>query len=186
MLRLGWTRAAPRLSPCVQCVRQRLLHATTPSLVEKRPLKPLEGLEPAQYTLGYKPSHLALLEFVDPYENGPQEHEPGRQWKVEEIRLKSNSDLQKLWIVLLKERNMLHTTRHLHRKRKTKMPFPERVKMVRKSMGLIKRVLKERSKYELQRQKLIRHFQHNTPKFNVPNLEAIGEGDEPEKELAPT
>ena len=41
---------------------------------------------------------------------------------------------------------MLHTTKMLHRKRKTKMPHPERIKAVRKSMAMIKVVLGERQR----------------------------------------
>jgi hypothetical protein len=54
------------------------------------------------------------------------------------------ADLQKLWIVLLKERNMLHSTRLLHRKRKTTMPHRSRLTATRKSMAMIKLVLHER------------------------------------------
>ena len=59
----------------------------------------------------------ALLQFIDPYEKDPDLGEPGRRWRAAELRLKSNEDLQKLWIVLLEERNMLHSTRMLHKKR---------------------------------------------------------------------
>ena len=41
---------------------------------------------------------------------------------------------------------MLQSTRMLHRKRKTKMPHPERCKAVRKSMAMIKVVLGERQR----------------------------------------
>jgi len=87
----------------------------------------------------------AMLQFIDPYERDPDLGAPGRRWRAAEIRLKSNEDLQKLWIVLLKERNMLHTTRMLHKKRKTQMPHGERIAAVRKSMAMIKLVLHERT-----------------------------------------
>ena len=58
-------------------------------------------------------SREALLQFIDPYEKDPDRGEPGRRWRAAELRLKSNEDLQKLWIVLLRERNMLHST-HAH------------------------------------------------------------------------
>lgn len=86
----------------------------------------------------------AMIQFVDPYELDPDMPEPGRRWHAAEIRLKSNEDLQKLWIILLKERNMLHSTRLLHRKRKTTMPHRSRLTATRKSMAMIKLVLHER------------------------------------------
>jgi len=92
-----------------------------------------------------------LLQFIDPYEKDPDRGEPGRRWRAAELRLKSNEDLQKLWIVLLRERNMLHSTRMLHKKRKTKMPHLGRVQATRKSMAMIKVVLGERQRARQER-----------------------------------
>ncbi len=88
----------------------------------------------------------ALRQFVDPYELDPDTELPGRRWRAAEIRLKSNEDLQKLWVVLMRERNMLQSAKMLHRVRKTKMPHPERIRNTRKSMAMIKVVLGERAR----------------------------------------
>uniref|UniRef100_A0A7S4I8K1 Large ribosomal subunit protein uL29m n=1 Tax=Prymnesium polylepis TaxID=72548 RepID=A0A7S4I8K1_9EUKA len=110
-----------------------------------------------------------MLEFIDPYEHNSKEDlgVPGRRWRASEIRLKSHSDLQKLWVVLMKERNMLHTARHMHKKRGTDMPYPERIQKVQKSMAVIKRVLAERENRRKLRKKLITLYQHNNPTFNT-------------------
>ena len=38
----------------------------------------------------------------------------------------------------MRERNMLYSTRMLHRKNKTTMPHPDRLPKVRKSMAMVK------------------------------------------------
>lgn len=59
------------------------------------------------------PEIKGLMEFFDYEKNwGEKEVRVGRAWKVEELRIKSNSDLHKLWYILLKERNMLMTMEH--------------------------------------------------------------------------
>ena len=54
----------------------------------------------------------------------------GRPWRVDELRIKSNSDLHKLWYVLLKERNMLLTMQHEYERQCELFPNPERIEKV--------------------------------------------------------
>uniref|UniRef100_A0A0C9RPX3 Large ribosomal subunit protein uL29m n=1 Tax=Wollemia nobilis TaxID=56998 RepID=A0A0C9RPX3_9CONI len=68
----------------------------------------------------------------------------GRGWKASELRLKSWDDLQKLWYVLLKEKNMLMSQRQMMVAQNLQFPNPERIPKVRKSMCRIKHVLTER------------------------------------------
>ena len=99
------------------------------------------------------PDHQRIVSmFQDPYEVDGSLAPPGRRWRASEIRLKSNEDLQKLWIVLLRERNMLHTTKLLNKKRGSEMAYPERLKRVRKSMAMIKVVLCERERERRERE----------------------------------
>ncbi|VFQ87809.1 unnamed protein product [Cuscuta campestris] len=69
----------------------------------------------------------------------------GRSWKASELRLKSWDDLQKLWFVLLKEKNLLMTQRQMLYAQNLRFPNPERISKVRKSMCRIKHVLTERA-----------------------------------------
>ncbi|KAL9239090.1 hypothetical protein vseg_013442 [Gypsophila vaccaria] len=69
----------------------------------------------------------------------------GRSWKANELRLKSWDDLNKLWYVLLKEKNMLMTQRQMLNAQNLRFPNPERISKVRKSMCRIKHVLTERA-----------------------------------------
>uniref|UniRef100_A0A8R1DFS8 Large ribosomal subunit protein uL29m n=1 Tax=Caenorhabditis japonica TaxID=281687 RepID=A0A8R1DFS8_CAEJA len=72
-------------------------------------------------------------------------YRPGRAWTADELRLKSNSDLHKLWYVCLKERNMLITMRKAHVSRARNMPNPERFDRVQESMDRIEEVVHERN-----------------------------------------
>lgn len=86
------------------------------------------------------------MEFFDDEKNwGAQEVKSGRSWKKEELRLKSNTDLHKLWYVLLKERNMLLTMEE-ECKRETRMfPSPERIDKIEDSMENLEAVVRERN-----------------------------------------
>lgn len=73
-----------------------------------------------------------LMEFFDYEMNwGKKEVRVGRAWKTDELRLKSNSDLHKLWFILLKERNMLKTMEHECDDKFELFPNPERLDKVR-------------------------------------------------------
>ena len=95
----------------------------------------------------------AMMQFIDPYERDPDLGAPGRRWNRHELRLKSNEDLQKLWIVLMRERNMLASARHMHRRRGSTMPHMIRIPHVRKSMAAIKAVIGERNVEKFARDK---------------------------------
>ncbi|XP_059641690.1 uncharacterized protein LOC132283706 [Cornus florida] len=92
---------------------------------------------------GYNP----LEEFFEA-DRSPDEDKPmvyGRGWKASELRLKSWDDLNKLWYVLLKEKNLLMTQRQMLHSQNLQFPNPERIPKVRKSMCRIKHVLTERA-----------------------------------------
>ncbi|CAM6102140.1 unnamed protein product [Calypogeia fissa] len=69
----------------------------------------------------------------------------GRGWKASELRLKSWDDLHKLWYVFLKEKNMLLSQKQMLLSQSLRMPNPERMSKVRKSMCRLKQVLTERA-----------------------------------------
>uniref|UniRef100_A0A803QYM9 Large ribosomal subunit protein uL29m n=1 Tax=Cannabis sativa TaxID=3483 RepID=A0A803QYM9_CANSA len=70
-----------------------------------------------------------LAEFFE-VDRSTEDEKPvvyGRSWKASELRLKSWDDLQKLWYVLLKEKNMLMTQRQMLNAQNLRFPNPERV-----------------------------------------------------------
>lgn len=96
------------------------------------------------HTTSYK---LNLMEFFDKKENwGKNEVRCGRYWKVDELRIKSNQDLHKLWYVLLKEKNMLLTMEHFCKENYVLFPSPERIDKVEESMKNLETVVRERNK----------------------------------------
>ncbi|GAB6019107.1 39S ribosomal protein L47, mitochondrial [Chamberlinius hualienensis] len=94
-----------------------------------------------------------LMEFFDdPSHFGQTTVKAGRGWRIEELRIKSNSDLHKLWYVLLKERNMLLTMEYNCKDNCELFPNPERLDKVEESMENLESVVRERNKayYELE------------------------------------
>ncbi|CAH0407867.1 unnamed protein product [Chilo suppressalis] len=87
-----------------------------------------------------------LMEFFDSKKNWSETNiKVGRSWKLDELRIKSNTDLHKLWYVLLKERNMLYTMEHECNEKVRLFPNPERIDKVQESMDNIEKVVRERN-----------------------------------------
>ncbi|XP_070609776.1 large ribosomal subunit protein uL29m [Erythrolamprus reginae] len=89
-------------------------------------------------------SRNGLEEFFDDPKNWGKEVKSGDSWTVEQLRGKSSDDLHKLWYVLLKERNMLLTVEQEAKRQLQKMPSPERLEKVIKSMERMDQVIQER------------------------------------------
>jgi large subunit ribosomal protein L47 len=61
-------------------------------------------------------------------------------------RAQSFEDLHKLWFVLIKERNLLHTEKHVMRQADRRFIAPGRIKQVKLSINRVKQVLGERQR----------------------------------------
>lgn len=87
-----------------------------------------------------------LMEFFDEKKNWNESNiRVGRSWRLDELRIKSNTDLHKLWYVLLKERNMLYTMEQECNDKVRLFPNPERIDKVQESMTNIETVIRERN-----------------------------------------
>ncbi|XP_011306057.1 39S ribosomal protein L47, mitochondrial [Fopius arisanus] len=99
-----------------------------------------------QNSYSTKPPPDPLMEFFDDKKNwGQKTVKTGRSWKMDELRIKSNEDLHKLWYILLKERNMLMTMEHAHVQEYQYFPNPERIDKVEESMMNLENVVRERN-----------------------------------------
>jgi len=99
------------------------------------------------------PIRMDLNEFfeIDKF-RGEKTVRVGREWRKDELRLKSNTDLHKLWFILLKERNMLLTMADAYKEEFIAMPNPERIDKVELSMEHLEEVVRERNRayYQLE------------------------------------
>ncbi|XP_014207371.1 39S ribosomal protein L47, mitochondrial [Copidosoma floridanum] len=94
-----------------------------------------------------------LMEFFDKDINWTKQRiQVGRSWSTDELRIKSNEDLHKLWYVLLKEKNMLLTMEHACNEAYELFPNPERLDKVEESMKNLETVVRERNEayYQLE------------------------------------
>ncbi|XP_022110197.1 39S ribosomal protein L47, mitochondrial-like [Acanthaster planci] len=91
-------------------------------------------------------SYLGLEEFFDdPKTYGEPNVKSGRPWSADELRLKDNLTLHKLWFVLLKEKNMLLTMEREAEKQNKRMPGSDRLWKVSVSMRKLQQVVHERN-----------------------------------------
>eukprot|EP00871_Galdieria_phlegrea_P001465 jgi/Galph1/2319/GphlegSOOS_G1025.1 len=72
---------------------------------------------------------------------------PGREWSVDELRLKSFDDLHKLWWILIKERNALTTERDWYRSVKREWNGEVSLEKVNLSMANLKQVVSEQKEF---------------------------------------
>ena len=87
-----------------------------------------------------------LKQFFDEENFMEDRVKTGRSWNLDELRIKSNSDLHKLWYVLYKEYNMLLTLEHEALANCEVMPNEERIDRVQISMENLELVVRERNK----------------------------------------
>lgn len=88
-----------------------------------------------------------LMQFFDDKKHwGQNEVKSGRAWTADELRIKSNGDLHKLWFVLMLEKNMLLTMEHECKEKVELFPSPERLDKVQMSMDNLELVVRERNK----------------------------------------
>ncbi|KAF0981598.1 hypothetical protein FDP41_012255 [Naegleria fowleri] len=116
-----------------------------------------------------------LEEFIDKtILEGKAMESCGRAWGIRELRIKSLSDLQKLWIVLMKERNMLLTARLLAKTMGGRVTHPERLVKVRTGMARIKRVIAEREREAREAAKI--EFEKRKAKgyYSYPQVNPLG------------
>lgn len=136
----------PRLPPLRRSSSAVTTTEDTPKKTEEEKVETVRPIV-AELKKTYASNPPALMEFFDDYENwGVDKVRSGREWRVEELRIKSNEDLHKLWYVLVKERNMLMTMKYEANEQKELFPNPERLDRVEQSMINIEKVVRERNK----------------------------------------
>lgn len=127
---------------CLQVIHKRAYSVTH----EEKPLATSTTSVSEPATRASEPDSTGLYEFFDSPDNwGEQVVRVGRAWRVEELRVKSNSDLHKLWFVLYKEKNMLLTMQEAHKSECRAFPSEERIEKVEESMANLEKIVRERN-----------------------------------------
>lgn len=111
------------------------------------PSQYLQTLRISRHSIFTTSKLFGLEDFFEDKSNwGASEIKSGRSWTKDDMRIKSNEDLHKLWYVLLKERNMLLTMEEEAKKQIEVFPSPERLDKVEASMKNLEDVVRERNK----------------------------------------
>ncbi|OMJ67261.1 hypothetical protein SteCoe_35630 [Stentor coeruleus] len=96
----------------------------------------------------------------------------GKAWHASLLRLKSNEDLQKLWYVLLREKNTILSDDQLSRQHRMPIDSRHRLVKVRQSMARLLTVIRER---EIEKEKywnslLEEYLGNHSPKETLPEI----------------
>ncbi|XP_065086903.1 large ribosomal subunit protein uL29m [Ochlerotatus camptorhynchus] len=141
--------ASKRIVNIYSVVGSNLLHSTGSKLITKTAPVPTTLVK----CFSVSSQRWDLMDFFDDKKNwGENEVKHGRAWNRDELRIKSNSDLHKLWFVLLKERNMLLTMEYECNDKMELFPSPERLDKVNEAMNNLEDIVRERNRayYELE------------------------------------
>eukprot|EP00158_Paraphelidium_tribonemae_P006607 Partr_v1_DN27898_c0_g1_i1_m22555 putative Ribosomal protein len=134
--RISLLRTVPRVSnPSVLVTNSTSRFIRPASILSSYPYRSSDGLK--SFFAGNKNT-------IDHWSSGMAN--TGRPWDVNLLRTKSWEDLHKLWIVLLRERNMLYTRLkdQENNPNYTHNPIGNNLRKVRESMRGVKIVVNER------------------------------------------
>ena len=122
---------------------------------KQKPQKAAKGVREEYYPKNPASTQSQLNLFSQFMSQDAREDVIGRAWKAEELRLKSHSDLHKLWYVLLQEKNKLKSDLILSIQLGQVFYGDDHLVKVRLSMARLLTVVNERKKLRsLYRQRL--------------------------------
>ena len=149
----GVHRARARQRPSIQALGSFVARAPTAAAAA-----PSRGFHatpaPAMAIYDMDKVHPEIKRVIDTFTDSADPNDEnsfrvGAPWTASMLREKSFDDLHSLWFTLLRERNMLVTSREEARRRHQPFPGPQRLRSVKRSMAAIKVVLGERERETL-------------------------------------
>jgi large subunit ribosomal protein L47 len=106
----------------------------------------------------------------------------GRSWKIDELRIKSNDDLHKLWYVLLREKNAILADACVFEKISGEKMPKSRLEKVEKSMTRLQQIIKERKET---RENFRKHLENEYSLKMKEKLEAQYEEEKLNENISP-